>query len=96
MILARNDFAHGQDFVSFQTTHNERTVEKHPNPFFTNPAEPVDEEDLGGWRRLTIEVSREKLMAAIDEVEKLADWVHRNDEAVWEWRARTVAAKARD
>lgn len=35
-------------------------------------------------------------MAAIDEVEKLADWVHRNDEAVWEWRARTVAAKERD
>ena len=96
VILARNDFAHGQDFVSFQTTHNERTVEKHPNPFFTNPAEPVDEGDLRGWRRLTIEVSREKLMAAIDEVEKLADWVHRNDDAVWEWRARTVAAKAGD
>lgn len=24
VILARNDFAHGQDFVSFQTTHNEQ------------------------------------------------------------------------
>mgnify|MGYP001147681620 CR=1 FL=1 len=48
------------------------------------------------WRRLTIEVSREKLIAAIDEVEKLADWMHQNDGAVWEWRARMRAAKAGD
>ena len=41
-------------------------------------------------------LSAAAVMAAIDEVEKLADWVHRNDEAVWEWRTRTVAEKARD
>lgn len=96
VILARNDFAHGQDFISFQTTHNQRTVERHPNPFFTNANEHLVDGDMPEWRRLTIEVSREKLMAAIDEVEKLADWVHRNDEAVWEWRARMRAPKASD
>ncbi|TIL84080.1 MAG: hypothetical protein E5Y73_35015 [Mesorhizobium sp.] len=96
VILARNDFAHGQDFISFQTTHNQRTVERHPNPFFTNANEHLVGGDMPEWRRLTIEVSREKLMAAIDEVEKLADWVHRNDEAVWEWRARMRATKASD
>lgn len=96
VILARNDFAHGQDFISFQTTHNQRTVERHPNPFFTNANEHLVDGDMPEWRRLTIEVSREKLMAAIDEVQKLADWVHRNDEAVWEWRARMRARKVSD
>ncbi|TIM05523.1 hypothetical protein [Mesorhizobium sp.] len=96
VILARNDFAHGQDFISFETTHNQRTVERHPNPFFTNGSEHLVGGDIPEWRRLTIEVSREKLMAAIDEVEKLADWVHRNDEAVTEWRARMRATKASD
>lgn len=93
VILARNDFAHGQDFISFQTMHNQRTIEKHPNPFFTNTKESLAEGDIPNWRRLSIEVSREKLMAAIDEVEKLADWVDRNEEAVWEWRAEMKAVK---
>ncbi|MBB2206441.1 hypothetical protein [Gluconacetobacter takamatsuzukensis] len=94
VILARNDFTHGQDFISFQTTHNQRTVEKHPNPFFTSANEHLAEGDNLEWRCPSIEISREKLMAAIDEVEKLANWVHQNDEAVWEWRTRMRAAKA--
>lgn len=89
VILARNDFAHGDNILSFQTDHNKKTLEKHPNPFFA--ADPTEEDD-GSWRLRTIEVSREKLMAAINEVERLADWVQENEDAIWEWRARTPVA----
>jgi hypothetical protein len=89
VILARNDFAHGDNILSFQTDHNKKTLEKHPNPFFV--ADQTEQED-NAWRLLTIEVSREKLMAAIDEVEQLADWVQNNEDAIWEWRARTPVA----
>jgi hypothetical protein len=35
----------------------------------------------------------QKLMEAIDEDERLADWVQQNDDAIWEWRRRVGAAK---
>ena len=86
VILARNDFAHSEDFLSFQTKHRTKTLEKHPNPFFMR----ADQQEVTHqWGDLQIEVSRDKLFEAIDEVEKLARWVRYNDNAIWEWRRRT-------
>lgn len=96
VVLARNDFAHNSDFVTFQTRHNKQTLEKHPNPFFvelrhqpeSTESRFPDDGDPPSWRAVKIEVSRENLMTAIEEIEKLADWVQQNDEAIWEWRRR--------
>ncbi len=87
VVLARNDIAHSSDFVSFNARHNRKTLEKHPNPFFVDEDSRVEPGALA-WNALKIEVSREKLMAAVDEVEKLADWVQENNAVVWEWRRR--------
>ncbi|MCM2398734.1 hypothetical protein NBH19_21885 [Rhizobium sp. S95] len=86
VILARNDFAHNDNFLSFQTRHNAKTLEKHPNPFFVGRED--NETASASWGNFQLEVSREALMAAIAEVEKLADWVQHNDNVVWEWRRR--------
>jgi len=85
VVLARNDFSHNDNFLSMQTRHNAKTLEKHRNPFFVAP--PVSGDEMPAeWRFMEIEVSRENLMAAIDEVEKLADWVQSKDRTISEWR----------
>lgn len=89
VILARNDFAHSDNFVSFQASHRSKTLEKHPNLFFVDPERLPGFGEVLPWNA-KIEVSRENLMAAIEEVEKLADWVQRNQEAIWKWRTRKV------
>lgn len=86
VILARNEFAHNADIVSFNTRHNRRTLEKHPNPFFIADKEGAEDEGVVRAFGMKIEVSREKLMEAIEEVERLADWVQQNDDVIWEWR----------
>jgi hypothetical protein len=96
VVLARNDFAHNTDFVIFQTAHNRKTLKKHPNPLFVSPRyEPPEDNDDDdaptplSWRRgPKIEVSEEKLMTAIEEVEKLADWVQSKEDVMWKWQRR--------
>jgi hypothetical protein len=102
VVLARNDFAHNTDFVIFQAKHNKQTLAKHPNPFFVGPDhrfqaedEPFDLENTPPWwGGPKIVVSDEKLLAAIDEVEKLADWVQSNEAVMWEWQRRAAAKPA--
>lgn len=93
VVLARNDFAHNTNFVTFHTAHNKTTLNKHQNPFFVEPGyKAADGEDdeafqsLSWWRGPKIAVSQENLMAAIDEVEKLADWVQSHERAFWQWQ----------
>ncbi|WP_417582897.1 hypothetical protein [Pelagibacterium sp.] len=86
VVLARNDIAHNDDIHSFHGSHNTRTLEKHPNPFFISDDANYDPNNTLPWRRLKIEISRERLMEAIEEVEKLADWVQENDARIWQWR----------
>lgn len=81
VILARNDIAHGGDLMSVNARHNQKTLEKHPNPFFVDVDNRAQPGSLA-WNVLKIEVSREKLLAAVDEVEKLAFWVQENEDAI--------------
>lgn len=85
VVLARNDIAHNSDFLSFRTRHNKKTIQKHPNPFFVEAANEVDP-DPAPWRFLRIEVRREQLMAAVDEVEAFADCIQQRDHVLVEWR----------
>lgn len=87
VILARNDLSHNGRLITFSTKHNRKTLEKHPNPFFAN-------DDLRSeysnkcvqWGGLPIEVSRDRLLEAITEVEKLADWIQENDYSILKWQ----------
>ncbi len=101
VVLARNDFAHNTDFVIFQAKHNKQTLLKHRNPFFVGPdhraltdEDALDmEETPPWWGGPKIEISEEKLMTAIAEVEGLADWVQSNEAVMWEWQRRGAAQK---
>ncbi len=63
----------------------------HPTPFFVDAERRSGVEEAMTWNITKIEVSRERLMEAIAEVEELADWMRANDEAVWAWRDRGKA-----
>jgi len=88
VVLARNDFAHNTELLTFQTRHNKQTLEKHPNPFFVETFYPPDSGEPSPWKTIKVEVSRDKLMMAIEEVEKLADWVQQNEDVLWSWSRR--------
>ncbi|SHJ95040.1 hypothetical protein SAMN02745911_3792 [Aureimonas altamirensis DSM 21988] len=101
VVLARNNFAHNTDFVIFQTAHNRKTLKKHPNPLFVSRLyEPAEEEEDEGLQPLSlrsgpkIEIDEDKLMTAIAEVEKLADWVQSNEQVMWEWQRQRWTKKS--
>lgn len=93
VILARNDFAHNSSFISFQASHNEKTLEKHPNPFFIRASEQNADER---WGDLQIEVSRENLFEAIEEVEKLARWIDQNEDSIRAWWSNAPEKRAEE
>lgn len=89
VMLARNRGQHGTDLTSFALTHDDRTLKNHPIPFFISPAEAMAADGgraLTGFLAPMIEVTRETLFRAIDEVEKLADWVEAHRARLAEWR----------
>jgi hypothetical protein len=95
IVLARNRGQHGSSLLSLDVTHDAKTLTKHPRPFF------VSEDEYRTWiasggrpdSGLTpsIEVTPETLFAAIDSVERLADWIDGRLDKAWAWRARTAA-----
>lgn len=96
IVLARNRGQHGEHFGSFLVTHDGKTLEKHPSPFF------VREEEKRAWaegERLaflspSITVTRENLFAAIDQVELLADWIEGRMDHASAWRRAQIAPRS--
>lgn len=98
VVLARNRGQHGASLVSLDVTHDAKTLKKHPRPFF------VSEEEYQTWvasggrpdSGLTpsIAVTSDMLFAAIDSVEKLADWIEGRLGKAEAWRARTAAGRS--
>ena len=91
-ILARNRGQHGTTLTMLEPTHDAKSLEKHPLPFFAEDhaveawqakADPTD-----SFFRPNVSVTREKLFAAIDEIEKLANWVEANLDRAAEWREK--------
>jgi len=80
-VLARNRGQHGESLLTMNVTHDPRTrtLQKYPRPFF------VSDDERDAWVRSggnpdsfltpSIKISSETLSAAIDHVEKLADWI---------------------
>jgi hypothetical protein len=88
-VLARNQGQHGSDLTSFRVRVDPKTIERHPRPFFVRPeeAEAMADAEMGLSKFLqpSIKISRDSLFTAIDEVEKLGDWVEKNRDRARPW-----------
>ncbi len=89
VVLARNQGQHASDLTSFHIKINADTIDRHPQPFFVRPEE-VEAMSKSGLTLsallgLSMTIERGALFAAIDEVEKLSDWVERNRERAIPW-----------
>ncbi len=98
VVMARNDAQHGEDLHAIQPRHKPSTRAKHPKPFFVSDIDKMilDTEALSDFARsgLQISITREGLFTAIEEVEKLAEWMELRLQAVlWPGseEARTLA-----
>ena len=79
VVLTRNRDQHPENLTSLRVNHSPIDREKYPRPFFVSE---IDEKILSDpdmesvtWMRPAVHVSRESLNAAIDEVDKLAEWL---------------------
>lgn len=80
VVLARNNDQHPETITSLGAYHQKRDREKHPDLFFLSE---TDRRALAESQESTamfmfanrIEVTKESLFRAIDELEKLVDWL---------------------
>ena len=90
VVLARNRAQHGEHSMSHVPTHDNKTLEKYPQPFFADKAEHkmwMDSQgSLSSFLTPNVKVSREKLFAAIQHIEDLADWIDGRMDKAMEWR----------
>ena len=99
VVLARNRSQHGGDLTSFRVEHEGKTLKKHRRPFFASEAElRMCDENAGdsdsvfdSFFHPAIEVTRDKLFAAIQEADKCAEWIESRMEKVSEWRRARVS-----
>lgn len=79
IILARNRDQHPERISSMSVEHAPKDLKKHPHLFFTSEADHrmyADHEMEGVfWTNPSVHVSREALITAIKEIEKLAEWL---------------------
>jgi hypothetical protein len=90
VVLARNSSQHGTDLTSQRATHDARTLEKHPRPWFASDDEVRTWEEYGGNPRSflvpRLTVTEDNLFAAAREIEVLADWIDGRLYKATEWR----------
>ncbi|HLN25832.1 MAG TPA: hypothetical protein VK558_17825 [Patescibacteria group bacterium] len=87
--LARNAAQHPEDILTMKASHNMRARKRFPSPFFVSDQERhmvSVSNPLAKWFAPSIHVSVDKLMAAIYQVELLADWLEDRLIAVREQR----------
>jgi len=91
VVLARNRGQHGAHMISFNVSHDQNTLNKHPRPFFANAQECeslIEEDGTATSSFLTpgLEVTRNTLFTAIEHVEKLAEWIESRMDKAADWR----------
>ena len=90
VVIARNRSQHGSSLTSFHVAHDANALRKHPRPFFASENEVETWKERGGDPNSffvpTLEITRDKLFSAIEESEKLADWIEGRMGKAWEWR----------
>ena len=78
VVLARNRDQHPDSITTLRVTHADHDRARHPRPFFLNgkEAEPYDDGDGASlWMSASLHVLRDKLMAAIANIETLCEWL---------------------
>jgi hypothetical protein len=92
IVLARNRGQHGGDMTTFDVTYDAKMIEKHAVPFFASEEERErwrsEPGSLASFLLPTIKVTRENLFAALDQVERLGEWVEQQMDKIWEWRTQ--------
>lgn len=78
VVLARNRDQHPESITSVRVTHTEKDRQRFPRPFFMSEREAAlfeegDEQAL--FMLLSVHVSSDKLMTAIEQVERLCEWL---------------------
>ena len=92
VVLVRNPWSStGGDLTSFRVSHDPRTLKKYPRPFFVNEHErrvlDARPETAASWLFMpSVEITREALFAAVEHVEKLADWIEGRMDNAADWR----------
>lgn len=74
VVLARNRAQHS-DIVLDHLTHDEKSLQAYPRPFFVRPEDEGMDPAATSFLSPTIHISREKLLEAIDHAEQLAFWL---------------------
>lgn len=77
--LARNRDQHPEHISTMRVTHAPKDLQKYPQPFFVSDTEQkmFSDPDMAGssWMRPTLHVSSDALVAAIEQVETLGEWM---------------------
>lgn len=97
VVLARNNSQHGIELTSHRVVHDPKTLTRYPQPWFAS------DEEIGAWKEYggnvrslfapALEVTQDRLFAAADHIEMLADWIDEHMDRVTVWRD---AAKVRN
>lgn len=78
VVLARNRDQHPDSITTLRVTHSDHDRARYPRPFFLNTKEAElydDGNDTGLWMSPSLHVPRNKLMAAIANVEAMCEWL---------------------
>ena len=97
VVLARNNSQHGNDLTSHRVVLDPKTLDRHPKPWFASEEEVTTWKEYGSepssFFAPELQVTQERLFAAADHIQMLADWIDARMEKVTVWRN---ASKARD
>jgi len=91
VVLARNRAQHS-DLVLDHLTHDDKSLQAYPRPFFVRPADEGADESSSHFLSATIHISREKLFEAIEHAERLGAWVQQgiDDHHRRRWEKRVL------
>lgn len=90
IVLTRNQTQHGDALHSFDIAYNQKAIKKHPNLHFVGEQDKGKtykiEDERTSWFGPYIEISEKDLFQAIDEIEKLAQWIEAREGFAHKWR----------
>lgn len=91
VVLARNRAQHS-DLVLDHLTHDEKSLQAYPRPFFVRPEDEGMAPATTSFLSPTIHISREKLLEAIVHAEQLAFWLQQKleEHRYLKWKNRQV------
>lgn len=78
VVLSRNRDQHPESITTVRVPHAEKDRLRYPRPFFLSKREVElfqDVDGLGLFMSPSLHVLRDKLMTAIDQVERLCEWL---------------------